>query len=182
MTAFTVPTRDQVSDSSKAVFDNLEKSLGFVPNLYATLAHSPTALGDFLTASSRKSSLTNKEKEVINLVVSQSNDCSYCLAAHTAISKMNGFTDTEILDIRAGDSVGDSKFDALAAFVRSAAENNSKPTATALANLKAAGYTNENVVDTVLVISEITATNYLHGITQIPVDFPAAQSIETVSA
>ena len=32
---FTVPTRDEVSTNNQGIFDNLQKGLGFVPNLYA---------------------------------------------------------------------------------------------------------------------------------------------------
>ena len=48
MTIFNVPTRDEVSSQNQAVFDTLKKSLGMVPNLYATFAHSETALGTYL--------------------------------------------------------------------------------------------------------------------------------------
>ena len=89
MTAFSVPTRDEVTPVNQALFDNLNKALGFVPNLYATLAHSPTALGAYLTLQNAKSSLKPKEREVINLAVSQVNNCEYCLAAHTALGKMS---------------------------------------------------------------------------------------------
>ena len=75
MTAFSVPTRDDVTPDNQAIFDNLKKALGFVPNLYATFAHSPTALGTYLALQNAKSSLKPKEREVINLVVSQANDC-----------------------------------------------------------------------------------------------------------
>ena len=33
MTAFSVPTRDDVTPDNQAIFDNLKKALGFVPNL-----------------------------------------------------------------------------------------------------------------------------------------------------
>jgi len=178
MTKFTVPTKQQVSESNQAIFDNLTNALSFVPNLYATLAHSPSALGDFLGYAGRRSSLSNKEKEVINLTVSQNNNCSYCLAAHTAISKQNGFTEDEIITLRQGGLLGDGKLDPLANFVRSAARNSSKPSAEATQELFDAGYTQENIVDIALVIGEITTTNYLHGITNIPVDFPAAVALE----
>ncbi|WP_431159506.1 carboxymuconolactone decarboxylase family protein, partial [Winogradskyella poriferorum] len=71
-------------------FDNLKNKLGFVPNLYATYSHSGTALENYLSFSSAKTSLTAKEKEVVNLAVSQVKECIYCLSAHTAIVKMNG--------------------------------------------------------------------------------------------
>jgi alkylhydroperoxidase family enzyme len=41
----------------------------------------------------------------------------------------------------------------------------------------AAGYTNENLVDLILQVSDKTAMNYLHNLTKVPVDFPLAQSI-----
>ena len=75
MTTFSVPTRDDVTPDNQAIFDNLKKALGFVPNLYATFAYSPTALGTYLALQNAKSSLKPKEREVINLVVSQVNDC-----------------------------------------------------------------------------------------------------------
>ena len=100
MKTISVPTRDQVSADNQAIFDNLKSSLGFVPNLYATLAHSKTALGTYMALQSAKSSLSAKEREVINLVVSQVNDCRYCLAAHTAIGKMVGFTYAEHANVQ----------------------------------------------------------------------------------
>jgi AhpD family alkylhydroperoxidase len=71
-----------------------------VPNLYATFAHSEHALGNYLTLQNGKSSLTAKEREVINLVVSQVNECAYCLAAHTVLGGMVGFTPEQIIAIR----------------------------------------------------------------------------------
>ncbi|MEL7339082.1 MAG: carboxymuconolactone decarboxylase family protein, partial [Bacteroidota bacterium] len=134
MATFQVPTRETVSANNQAIFDNLQKSLGFVPNLYATYAFSDTALGDYLNLQNRKSSLKAKEREIVNLVVSQINECAYCLAAHTAIGKMNGFSDEQILEIRSGQASFNPKFDALAKFVRSIVINRSKPEAAALDN------------------------------------------------
>ena len=33
MSTFNVPTREEVSEKNQGIFDNLEKALGFVPNL-----------------------------------------------------------------------------------------------------------------------------------------------------
>lgn len=178
MTNFTVPTRDQVNENNQAIFDSLKDMVGFVPNLYATYAHSETALGDYLAFSNRKTTLNNKEKEVINLVVSEVNNCAYCKAAHTAIGKMNGFTDDQILEIRSGEASFDPKLDALAKYVKSAAENRSHPTQESIDNLFAAGYNKANLIDIFMVIGDKTVSNYLHGTTQIPVDFPAVKELE----
>ncbi len=181
MKSFAVPTRDQVSENNQAIFDNLQNSLGFVPNLYATFAYSDTALGDYLNFQNRKSTLRAKEREVINLVVSQVNDCSYCLAAHTALGKMNGFTDEQILEIRSGSASFDAKIDALVKFTQDTTINRGKPNASSVEALFAAGYTEANLVDILIVIGDKIVSNFLHGVTQIPVDFPAAPQLETVA-
>lgn len=182
MQTFTVPTRDQVPENNQAIFDNLQKSLGFVPNLYATFGHSKNALGTYLALQNAPSSLSKKEREVINLVVSQVNDCRYCQAAHTAIGKMNGFTDEQILDIRNAEVTFDPKFAALAQFVKETTARKGRPGQAAVNAFFDAGFTNEQLVDVIMVIGDKIISNYLHGVTQIPVDFPAAPVLEPLEA
>jgi uncharacterized peroxidase-related enzyme len=182
MTQFKVPTRSEVSENNQAIFDNLQKNLGFVPNLYATFALNDTALSDYLTLQNRKSTLRAKEREVINLVVSQVNECAYCLAAHTALGKMNGFTDEQILEIRTGKASFDAQLNALANFVKDATIRRGKPSAESVEQLFAVGYTQANLIDILIVIGDKIVSNFLHGVTQIPIDFPAAQPLDVVAA
>jgi len=179
MSQFAVPTRSQVSEANQAIFDTLEESLGFVPNLYATFAHSDTALKDYLALQNRKTSLKAREKEVINLAVSQVNNCEYCLAAHTTIGKMNGFTEEQILELREGTASFDSKLDALAKFSKATAIQQGRPSPELVSNLLSAGYDKGNLVDIVVVIGDKIISNYLNNITAIPVDFPAAPALES---
>jgi len=182
MKTITVPTRETVSAANQQIFDTLSKKLGKVPNLYATMALSENGLSTYLALSNAKSSLKAKEKEVINLAVSQANGCEYCTAAHTAIAKLNGFNDEQILEIRSGVVSFDSKYDILAKLSISFVETKGKPDAALLDAFYAAGYTDENLVDVITVIADKTFTNYLFGATKIPVDFPAVPSLETVKA
>jgi len=177
MTTFSVPTRDDVTPDNQAIFDNLKKALGFVPNLYATFAYSPTALGTYLALQNAKSSLKPKEREVVNLVVSQVNDCEYCLAAHTALGKMLGLTDAQILEIRRGRASFDPKLDGLVRFVREVAEKRGHVSATTTDAFLAAGWSQANLVDAIMVVGDKSISNYLHGTTKIPVDFPAAEKL-----
>lgn len=176
---FNVPSRDEVSTQNQAIFDKLKKGIGMVPNLYAYYAHSATGLGDYLALQNRKSSLSAKEREIINLVVSQVNECEYCLAAHTVLGRMNGFTDDQIVDIRRGEVAFDSKQSALVTFVSEVAVNRGKPSEESLTALFDAGYSNESIVHIVMVIGDKIISNYLHNITHLPVDFPPARSLES---
>ena len=48
MTNFKVPTRQEVSEENQLLFDQLHNMVGFVPNIYAFMANSDTALATYL--------------------------------------------------------------------------------------------------------------------------------------
>lgn len=182
MSTINVPKREEVTPANQAIFDNLEKAVGFVPNLFATFAHSDNALVNYLTFSNAKTSLKAKEKEVVNLAVSQVNNCIYCLSAHTAIGKMNGFTDEQILELRAGKSTFDAKLDALARLAKNITENRGATDPQVVDDFFAAGWTKENLMDTIVLVGDKTISNYIHSTTKVPVDFPVAQPLDGVNA
>ncbi|WP_343488272.1 carboxymuconolactone decarboxylase family protein [Allomuricauda sp. d1] len=182
MSTFNVPKKEEVSSNNQALFDNLEKAVGFVPNLFATYAHSENALANYLALSNAKTSLKTKEKEVVNLAVSEVNNCLYCLSAHTAISKMNGFTEDQILELRAGRASFDNKLDALARLAKNITENRGKTDTTVLDNFFDAGWTKENLIDTIVLVGDKTISNYINNTTEVSVDFPVAQPLEAVEA
>ena len=177
VTTFSVPTKSEVSENNQAIFTNLEKNLGFVPNLYAYYAKSETALGDYLALQSRKTTLSNKEKEVVNLVTSQINGCAYCQSAHTALGKMNGFSDSEILEIRKGKASFNTKLNALAEFTSKVVTNRGKVDLIAKEAFFNAGYTEENMIDVVVLIGDKIISNYIHNLADFAIDFPIAEKI-----
>ena len=178
MSRFEVPTRDQVSENNQAIFDNLNKNLGFVPNLYAFYAKNETALGDYLALQNRKSTLKAKEREIINLVTSQINGCRYCQSAHTVLGKMNGFTEEQVLEIRGGSASFDSKLDALAKFTASVVENRGQASQETIDAFFAAGYDEANLIDVIVVVGDKIISNYIHNIAQFAIDFPVAAELE----
>ena len=169
-----VPTIESVSPTNKAILENLKGKLGFVPNLYATFAYSENGLSNVLAVGNLKSSMSTKEKEVIFLAVSQVNQCEYCIAAHTVIAQSNGFTVDQIIEFRQGKSSYDKKLDALAKLAKNIVENRGSASPEVLENFFANGYTEGNLVDTVIIVGEKTMANYLHSATQVPIDFPEA--------
>jgi uncharacterized peroxidase-related enzyme len=181
MSTFNVPKREEVTSNNQEIFDTLEKAVGFVPNLFATYAHSENALGNYLNLSNAKTSLKTKEKEVVNLAVSEVNNCVYCLSAHTAVGKMNGFTDEQILELRAGNASFDNKLDALAKLAKNITENRGNTDTQVLENFFEAGWTKENLIDTIVLVGDKTISNYINNTTEIPVDFPEAQPLESIN-
>jgi uncharacterized peroxidase-related enzyme len=172
MHLFTVPGRDQVTANNQAIFDTLKKNYGLVPNLFAVLAYSETALSDYLAFAGRKSSLSQQEKETINLVVSQVNNCKYCLRGHAVAAKAAGFNDEQIIEIRKGAITFDNRLHALVQFAKETVLQKGRPAETIIDNLFEAGFSEANLIDALLTIVAKTFTNYVHNITQVPVEWP----------
>lgn len=177
MTQFNVPTRNEVTANNQSIFDQLEKGLGFVPNLYAYFAKNDTALADYLALQNRKSTLRAKEREVINLVVSQFNGCRYCQSAHTVLGGMNGFSEDQILEIRKGTASFDAKLDALAKFTLLVTENKGQVSNEAKDAFFAAGYSEVNMIDVVVIIGDKIISNYIHNLVEFAIDFPLAKEL-----
>lgn len=174
---FEIPNKDNVSSANKVVFDHLEQSIGSVPHLFAIMAYSNFGLMRFLSFQNSASSLSKKEKEIVNLVVSEINNCLYCIREHTYIAMMNGFSEEEITAIRSGKALK-KKWNALAVFTKFFSENKGKVPDDLLKNLFEAGYDLENLIDIVLQVSENMATNYLFNLTNIPIDFPETNELK----
>jgi AhpD family alkylhydroperoxidase len=177
MTNFNVPTRAEVSGNNQEIFDNLQKGLGSVPNLYAVMAHSDTALGNYLAFQNAKTTFNNKEKQAINLIVSQVNECAYCQAAHTVLGKMNGFTEEQTIEIRKGSTAFDAKLNALVVLAKEVTIKKGFVDGASLENFFNAGYTKGQAVELVMLVAEKIAMNYLHAVTKVAIDFPAAKAI-----
>ncbi len=177
MANFNVPTRGEVSSNNQEIFDNLKKGLGTVPNLYAVMAHSDTALGNYLAFQNAKTTFNNKEKQAINLIVSQVNECAYCQAAHTVLGKMNGFTEEQTIEIRKGSTAFDAKLNALVVLAKEVTIKKGFVDGASLENFFNAGYTKGQAVELVMLVAEKIAMNYLHAVTKVAIDFPAAKAI-----
>lgn len=177
-----VPTRDHVDAKAQGIFDNVKAQLGVVPNLYATIGYSSDALGNFLTysGSAGGDSFTKKEKEAIDLAVSEVNGCTYCLAAHTALGKMAGFTEEETIELRAG-TIADARLAAITKLAAGISRNRGKVEDSLIENFYAQGFNEKGLIDLISAVSAITFTNLVHGATKVPVDFPAAKTIATLT-
>ncbi len=178
MKGFSFPQRTEVTPGNQVIFDRLTSILGTVPNLYAGFAWSANALGTYLALEKSKSSLDAREREAIQLVVSQVNDCRYCLIAHSEIGRMNGFSAEEVREICLGSATFDNRLDAMVRLAKSITENRGRSDEDVLSAFYATGLTKENLVDVVLVIGYIIIANYLQALIDTPLDFPLATDWE----
>jgi uncharacterized peroxidase-related enzyme len=162
-------------ETVKITFDHLKSSVGMVPNLYATIAKSPVALDAFLAFAGGlgKSNLSLQEKELINLAVSESNGCAYCLSAHTLLGGKAGLSQDQILQGRRG--LGSTQREqAILDFVKKLARTGGLGTGGEVKRALSAGLSEAEVIE---VIALIAAKQFLNAVAitaGVDIDFPRA--------
>ena len=171
-------TLDNADGKAKQALEDVNKAFGAVPNIFKGMANSPAAVQAFLAMDRRLAggSLTEPERHVVYLAVSQANGCDYCLAAHTLLGKNAGLSDEAMLAVRRGNAA-DPKHAALAAFARAVVDTKGFVSDDALDAFRAAGYNDTAVVEVVAVVAEATFTNLFNHVNGTELDFPAAPPI-----
>jgi AhpD family alkylhydroperoxidase len=113
-----------IHDGSRETLTELERNVGFIPNLAAAIAASPTAIAGFvgMQTALRSSTLTGLEREVVGVTVSRFNDCAYSLAAHSKFARMQGGDEATVAALVAGEPLADERLEALRAFTVSLLE------------------------------------------------------------
>jgi uncharacterized peroxidase-related enzyme len=176
MSRLFVPSLESATGATADVYTQIKKAIGNVPNTYAVIgAHGPAALKVMLMADSvlARSTLSQQDQETIKLAVSAAVGCDYCEAAHSLLAKRAGLKPDVLAAIRAGQPTGDAKRDALVHLVRLLVLTRGTVDERELSAIKAAGYTDAQLVDISLALAVITFTNVFNRINDTQLDFPA---------
>lgn len=172
-------SKNNAPETTKPLFEGIEKKIGKLPNIYAAMGHSPHLLKGLLDfETTLKQGIFNaKEQEAISLVVSQINGCSYCLAAHSFIGKMNGFKEDEIMAIRKT-IIDDEKLSALTLLTKELSQNRGKGTEETITQFYSVGYNKQALVELIGLIAVRTITNSIFSNGDFEIDFPLASELE----
>lgn len=175
MTRVQSITLEKATPEVKGLLEGVQKKLGKLPNIFQNLGNSPTVLKAYLDLSGAagNTSFSPKLREQIALVVGQSNQCNYCLSAHSAIGKATGLSDDQISAARKGHAKEGAKEEAIIQFAKSVVEKKGAMSAAEVEALKKAGVSDKELVELILLISMNIFTNYFNHITDPVVDFPA---------
>ena|ERR1700730_7205376 len=158
-------------------FAQIKAKLGKVPNAFATIAHSAAALDGYLAFASALSNgrLTPRQRELIALLVSQANECQYCLSAHTLTARKAGLSREQVLEARAG-RCEDPLNDAILAFTREAVAQHGQVSDAEFEAAHSAGLDDGLLMEIVANIALMTVTNYSNRLGDPAIDFPVVQT------
>ncbi|KGD72495.1 alkylhydroperoxidase [Tatumella morbirosei] len=170
----------EASGQTAELFKTIKQVMGKVPNAYLTIgSNAPELLAQTLQLNAilSKSSLTAREREAINLAVSEESGCDYCLAAHTPLALKAGYSEAQTLELRQGFLVDDLRIDALVKFVQLLVSTRGTVSAQHVAAFKEAGFSDQQIVETVGAVTAILFTNMINRINDTEIDFPAVRAV-----
>lgn len=172
MSTFKTHSIESAPVASAPLLKKAQQSLGFIPNLLATMAESPTMLTGYmqLTDVLNKGELSETERQIVLMTNNRLNGCTYCMAAHTTISQMQGVDAAVIEALRNNTPIDDPKLEALRTFAAVINDSRGWPTELQLAAFFEAGYSNAAVLEVIVATSLKVMSNYTNHIAETELD------------
>lgn len=164
--------------AARPLLEAVQKQLGAVPNMFRLIANSPAALEGHLGlfGALGKGTLGAQTGARIALAVAEINGCDYCLSAHTYLGRqLAKLDDAEMTANRHGGS-NDPKADAAVRFAAKVARERGRVTDDDVRAVKAAGYTDAQVVEIIEHVALNVWTNYLNIAAGTEIDFPVVRA------
>ena len=160
-----------VTERAKQLLEGIQETLGWTPELFKTMAHSPAVLQAQagIRGVQKEDHLPVALREQIAMAVSDLNGCESCWTAHTTIARMAGLGQEEIRESRLGRSK-DVKIAAALRFAQHLAETKGHVEDGEFSRLKKAGYPQAEIADIVSNVFETLFTNYLNHVSESEVD------------
>ena len=172
MTTFDLHTHETAPKGSLDAMSGVENVMGFLPNIYAVFADSPSVIKAYtsITQLLNRSSFSPAELQLMLLTTSAVNGCEYCVAAHTMGGKKARLDNTVIEAIRGDIPIPDPRLAMLHKFTKSVVENRGWVTSEEVDDFVEAGFTKAQVLEVVLAVSLKTISNYVNHFAETPLD------------
>jgi uncharacterized peroxidase-related enzyme len=179
MTRIATPTADNTPAASLPLLDAVNKQLGVIPNLMKVVGNSPAALEGYLSLSGAlgKGTLGAKTGERIALAVAELNGCNYCLSAHSYLAANLAKLDAAEIEANRRGTSDDAKAAAAVRFATQVVKTRGHVVDADVAAVKAAGFSQGEIIEIVVHVALNTLTNYVNEVAQTEIDFPLAAAL-----
>jgi AhpD family alkylhydroperoxidase len=174
MSSYQVHTTETAPEAARPLLQALAASVGFVPNLAATMAESPPLLAGFLAVRDlyQRGSFSGAEIQVLSLTAAFENRCDWCMAFHTLMALKEGVPPAGVEALRAGRAPAEPKLAALSDFARTMVRARGAVGEGDLARFVRAGYTRGQAMEVVLGMAFSLMANYAGHLAHAPLDPP----------
>jgi len=170
--SYTIHTAETAPERAREVLEQTQKAYGFLPNLLGVMAEAPALLEAYrmLGGLFEQTTLTATERQIVLLAASYENECTYCMAAHSAIAGMQSVSQEVIDALRTGRDIPDTRLQALRAFAAAVTTSRGWPAEEILQAFFDAGYGNRQALEVILGIGMKTLSNYTNHLAETPLD------------
>ena len=172
MTTLDLLDKDAIPAESQPLLDQMQKSIGMVPNFHTILSVSPQALKGYMTLHQlvTESAFTAEEMTVAWQTINHEHDCHYCFPAHIVVAVGMGVDKSICDDIKNETALPTAKLEALRTFILQVVRNRGNVDSAGVETFKQAGFTDRSIADVLLVLAQKTMSNYLNHIANTPLD------------
>jgi AhpD family alkylhydroperoxidase len=155
------------------LLEQAQRYFGFVPNLLATLAHSPSALKVYLNAylGFQYGTLTPAEQQIVLLTASKENECGYCTSSHSALARFFANVPVDaIIAIECGSPLSDTRLNALVNLTRQLVGQRGHVPRKTVDTFIEAGYSKDQLLEVLVGVGLKTISNYFDHVSEIEID------------
>jgi alkylhydroperoxidase family enzyme len=174
MNDFTLHTKDSAPEKAKALLEKSESAFGMIPNLHAVMAESPQLLEGYqvLHNLATKTAFDADELTVVWQSINVEHACHYCVPAHTGIAHSMKVSEDVIENVRNETPFSDDKLNVLRDTTLEILRERGHLSASQKQSFFDAGYSNQHILDIVLILSQKVMSNYVNHLAETPVDEP----------
>jgi alkylhydroperoxidase family enzyme len=174
MIAYPIHTLDSAPPASKPALEGLQKGLGRIPNLAATMAASPTLITAFVGAWQvfGGGTFSNAERQVLLLTNAVTNRAAWAVAFHSTIAEKEGVDVASVRAIREGRLPDDRRLAALSNLTRMLIEKRGHLEAKDVDGFVTSGFSAAQVFEVISGLAVSTMANYASNIAKPVVEEP----------
>jgi uncharacterized peroxidase-related enzyme len=174
MSRIAIPTLAEAPAETHATLEAVTRRLGWTPNLFRVMALSPHTLAAFVSLSGTLSrTLDIATIESMGMAVSEGSRCAYCLQSHIFLGMRLAKLDAAELELNRRGGSHDPKRAAAVRFAQAVAARRGKVSDQDLADVRAAGFSDADIVAIAGLTAQFLFTNFMSNIVQPALDFPA---------
>ncbi|MDW5290486.1 carboxymuconolactone decarboxylase family protein [Formosa sp. PL04] len=172
MSTLKIHTLESAPQESKPFLEKSKKANGYIPNLHGVLAGSPGLLEAYqnLHELFSNSSFNKDELTVVWQTINVEHECHYCVPAHTAIAKMMKVDDAITDALRNGTKLPNDKLQTLRDTTLTIVKNRGYISNEEIQAFYEVGYTERQLLEIVLGLSQKVISNYVNHIAETPLD------------
>ncbi|MDJ0860082.1 MAG: carboxymuconolactone decarboxylase family protein [Dinoroseobacter sp.] len=174
MSDFPIHTLETAPEAAKPFLKKSKAAFGRIPSLHGALAEAPGVLDGYqvLHKLFLATSFDNDEKTVVWQTINVEHECHYCVPGHTAIANAMKVDPAITEALRNETPLPTERLEALRTFTLAVLRGRGHVSEDELNAFYAAGYTQAQVLEVILGLSQKVISNYVNHIAETPVDAP----------